>query len=188
MGFFDMFKPGRSLPRVDVERATANDRAEDIAFDNNEPPLTRDLILRFGGRGFIFNVRMWEAATRNGPACRYVPPSDHYRERFETLSATGVALRGSAVSIEMRLRALPVTALRLAAKDLGVGSFRNKDSGAALIAASAGAEAWLASRFNLDSFFLLQPEPWSYATLESLWHACTHGARDELAKAMPDDE
>lgn len=45
------------------------DLAEKIAHDRNAPPLTREAIARFGGRGFIFNLRMWEGAVRDGPPC-----------------------------------------------------------------------------------------------------------------------
>jgi hypothetical protein len=188
MGFFDLFRPGKWLASIGDGGASAHTVAEDIAFDRNEPPLTRDLMLRFGGRGFIFTLRMWEAATRDGPACRFVPPGDHYRQRFEALAATGVALRGAAVPLEMRFRALPMADLRAAAKELGAGTIRNKGAGATAVAACPGAEAWLAARYPLQEFFLLVPEAWSYKRVEELWHVYSHEAREALAQAAPNDE
>lgn len=158
------------------------DLAESIAARKNTPPLTRDLIRRFGGRGFIFNVRMWEAAVRDGPACRYVPADDYYRIRFETLAVTGVATRGGDVPLDMRFSALTLPVLRQAARDLGAAKLRDKNTGTTVLAAFMGAEAWLAERYSLDAFFLFRPEPWSHQELEELWHECTHEARDELAR------
>jgi len=40
---------------------------------------------------------MWEAAVRAGPCCRYVPPDDYYRKRFEVLAGTGLAVRGPTI-------------------------------------------------------------------------------------------
>lgn len=178
--------PARSF-RVEVpsecDARTPYEVAESIAYRRNEPPLTRDLICRFGGKGFMFNLRMWEARTRGGMACCYVPPDDHYRSRFELLALTGVALHGSDVPLEMRVQALPLPAIREAAKDLGAGKIRDKNVGASLVAACNGAEAWLAARYALDSFFVLRPEPWSYQDAETLWRTYEQQARDVLAGA-----
>jgi len=91
---------------------TLLDLAEAIACRRNEPPLTQELIRRFGGRGFIFNVRMWEAITRNGPVCLYAPGDLDRRGRLETLAGTGIAVRGRDIPLEMRLLALPLPVLR----------------------------------------------------------------------------
>ena len=178
--------PPRSF-RVEVpseyDARTPYEVAESIAYRRNEPPLTRDLIRRFGGKGFLFNLRMWEARTRGGPACCYVPPDDHYRKRLELLAVTGVALRGSDVPLEMRVQSLPLPAIREAAKDLGAGTIRDKKGGARLVAACGGAEAWLAARYPLDSFFVLRPEPWSHQDAEALWRTYEEEARDVLGGA-----
>lgn len=104
--------------------------AESIAYRGNQPPLTRELMSRFGGKGFLFNLRMWEARIRDGASCWNVPPEDHYRKRFEMLAGTGVALRGKDVPVEMRFEALPMAAVREAAKELGTGKFRTREAGA----------------------------------------------------------
>lgn len=161
--------------------------AESIAARKNTPPLTHDLIRRFGGRGFIFNVRMWEGVTRDGPVCCYVPAEDYYRDRFERLAATGVAIRGDAIPLDVRFTALALPVLRQVATERGAGKLRDKKTGARLVAACAGAEAWLTARYALDGFFLLRPEPWSYQELEKLWHDCTHEARDKLARRPLDE-
>jgi hypothetical protein len=180
--------PGRSF-QVDVpsesDARTPYEVAESIAYQRNKPPLTRDVIRRFGGKGFLFNLRMWEARTRGGMACCLVPADDHYRKRFELLALTGVALRGSAIPLEMRLQALPLPAIREAAKDLGAGTIRDKKGGARAVAACEGAEAWLAARYALESFFVLVPEPWSYQDVEALWRTYEQEARD--ARGGPGD-
>ncbi len=183
-----------SAARVQVElpseygAETLYDLAEGIAYGRDQPPLTRDLIRRFGGKGFLFNLRMWEAATRRGPMCGYVAADNYYRKRYETLTLTGVALRGSDVPLEMRFQALPMATLRDAAKELGAETFRDKKTGARLVAACGGAEAWLAARYALDGFFLLRPEPWSYLELEKLWHTYEEEAHETWrAHREPDD-
>lgn len=154
--------------------------AEDIARDRDEAPLTRDLIRRFGGPGFIFNVRMWEGVTRNGAACCYVPADNYYRKRYEVLAQTGVAARGAATALEMRFSGIPMPALREAAKVLGAGPLRDKAAGARQVSGSPDAESWFLSRYTLDDFFLLTPEPWSYQELEALWGRCVAAARTRL--------
>ncbi len=147
--------------------------AESIAYERNTPPLTRELMDRFGGKGgFIFNLRMWGATTRNGPCCGYVPPDDYYRWRFDVLAKTGVAIRGADVPVEERLRGLPLKELREAAAELGVGKVRARAQAAQLLASRTGVEAWLAARYKIEDFFLLRPEEWSYMELERVWHAC----------------
>ena len=187
MGLFDLFRPEKWLPPVEDGKETAYSAAEDIAFERNEAPLTRDVILRFGGRGFLFNLRMWEAATRSGPACRVVPPDDHYRKRMETLAQTGVATRGQSVPLEMRLLALPMATLRQGAKELGAGGLRDRTSGAALLAKCAGAEAWVAGRLNVEDLFLLRPEPFADRDMETLWRTYEQEALDTLTRAEPED-
>jgi hypothetical protein len=158
------------------------DLAEHIAHRRNTPPLTRDLMRRFGGRAFIFNVRMWVGPAQDGPTCLHVPVDLDPRGRFETLAGTGVLLRGSAIPLDLRFTSLPLPKLREAAKELGAGKLRDKKSGARSVADRPGAEEWLASRYAQDRFFLFRPEPWSYKDLEELWHAYTHEAREELAR------
>jgi hypothetical protein len=162
--------------------ATPYEVAESIAFSRNEAPLTRNLIRRFGGKGFLFNLRMWEARTRSGTACCYVPPDNYYRSRFEILAQTGVALRGGDVPLEMRVQALPLPAIRKAAKELGAGPIRDKKGGASLVAACPGAETWLAARYALDGFFVLHPEPWSYQDAEAQWRTYENEASEILAQ------
>ncbi len=186
-------KLGPSAAVVQVEVPSENgaetlyDIAENIAYRRDQPPLTRDLIRRFGGKGFLFNVRMWEARTRSGPTCCYVSPDDHYRKRFEKLALTGVALRGGDVPLEMRVQALPLPTIRKAAKELGAGPFRDKKAGARLVAACDGAGTWLVARYALDGFFLLRPEQWSYQELEALWRVYEHEAREALARRRPEE-
>lgn len=144
-------------------------RAERLAYRRDLPPLNSRLIDRFGGRGFLFNLRMWEARTRGGSSCSYVPANDYYRRRFEILASTGVAVGGKAVPLIWKYQALPMAAVREAARTLGAGKFRSKEEGARIVVGCQGAEDWLESRYDLNSFFLLQPEDWSYQGVEAQW-------------------
>lgn len=158
---------------------------ERIAYSQNQPPLTRELMDRFGGHGFLFNLRMWEARIGNGPVVCFVTKDDHYRRRFDVLERTGVALHGKNVPLELRFRGLPMATIREAANQLRAGKFRTKDEGARVVAAASGAEEWWAARYRLEDVFLLQPEEWSPREVETLWATYRRQAKEMIERKDP---
>ncbi|SFN05097.1 hypothetical protein [Dokdonella immobilis] len=59
-----------------------------------------------------FNVKMCEARLRQGTPVLFVPPSDHYRTRFERLHLCGSVDRGAEIPLNERLAAMPMSVLR----------------------------------------------------------------------------
>jgi hypothetical protein len=155
--------------------------AEDIAYERNEPPLTRELMDLGGGRGgFIHSLRAWRSLTRDGPRSCYIAPDYDYRKPLETLARTGVAKRGRAVPLPVRLEALPWETLRKAAKALRVGPVRSRDHAATVLAGTEGIEEWLAAKFDVDGFFYLEPGPEAFRVMERAWHGYLYDAERRL--------
>lgn len=133
--------------------------AERIAWGKNEPPITRDLIMAFGGRGFLFNFRMWSSRVGKNP-CEHVPQDDYYRKRFEALVESGMAEQGPSISLEERLQGLRIKDMRQFAKDIGVAEkFKSKFQGAAIIAKHPDANEVFSAEYPPSDFFKLKAWP-----------------------------
>ena len=163
--------------------------AERLAWEANEPPITRELIVAFGGHGFLFNLRMWAARVGN-ISCEYVPVEDYYRKRYETLLGTGMAERGDVIPLEDRLQVMRINDLRQFARDLGITEkFRNKAQAAAVVAQHPDAEKDFSRDCSPWDLFKLKPWPgFDGEQFQASWAEYEEEARETIREKRSDYE